>query len=147
MTRSVSIYVDELHVSLSLAGRANAQTKYDILCRNVYAADICAAEHLPQICKRFTNGNNINRTATATAAAASATSCKDLKPRTKTPAAANGTHENERPIEWARSLRIYFNKRKERRGRRNRRETWGWGGEAALKAIGNYNHVCAYGPG
>lgn len=29
-------------------------------------------------------------------------------------AAANGTHENERPIEWARSLRIYFNKRPRR---------------------------------
>jgi len=50
--------VDELHVSLSLAGRANAQTKYDILYGNVYAADICAAQHLPQICKRFTNSNN-----------------------------------------------------------------------------------------
>jgi len=70
------------------------------------------------ICHRFASVSQIATTKTTTAAAAGATttsaaSHQQQAARTKTPAAANGTHENERPIEWARSLRIYFNKRKE----------------------------------
>jgi len=67
------------------------------------------------ICHRFASVSQI-ATTTATAVATTSASHQQQAARTKTPAAANGTHENERPIEWARSLRIYFNKRNEEKG-------------------------------
>jgi len=67
------------------------------------------------ICHRFASVSQIATTA-ATAVATTSASHQQQAARTKTPAAANGTHENERPIEWARSLRIYFNKRNEEKG-------------------------------
>lgn len=108
------------------------------------------------ICHRFASVSQIATTKTTTAAAAGQQQHRQRPISNKLQGPKRQLLQMAR-MKWkahrmARSLRIYFNKRKEENERvniyrvgsagntRTRYISWG----AALKAIGNYNHVCAY---